>query len=84
MSGRLDSVTSGKFQGTLTDTIKTNGDVILDFADVQYVSSAGLRALLIGQKLAKGSGKEMILTNVPKIVLDVIKMTGFITFLTIK
>ena len=51
--------------------------LVLDFSEVEYVSSAGLRALLIGQKTANSKGGSMTLVNVADAVLQVFKMSGF-------
>jgi len=49
--GRLDNVSSAEFQATLLRAVMTGGaDVIVDFSDVDYVSSAGLRALTAASK----------------------------------
>ena len=75
--GRLDTVTSPKLQETLTETIASAAAVELDFAQVDYVSSAGLRVLLLGEKNAKASGKAMSLRNVSAEVMEVFEITGF-------
>ena len=50
-TGRLDNGTSAEFQLRLIEVLTTvESDVILDFAGVEYISSAGLRALMIASK----------------------------------
>jgi anti-sigma B factor antagonist len=83
LTGRLDTVTSSKLQPALTEAIQSYETVLLDFTGVDYVSSAGLRVLLKGQKIAQGAGKSMKLKNVSSEVTEVFDMTGFSGILTI-
>ena len=59
-------------------------NVILDFEEVEYVSSAGLRALLLGHKTAMSKGGSMVLTHVADMVMEVFQMTGFSNMLNIQ
>ena len=81
--GRIDTVTSPKLQEELTATIRSATKTELDFAKVDYVSSAGLRVLLLGEKNAKSAGKTMTLKNVSTEVMEVFDITGFSAILTI-
>ena len=47
-----------------------------NFADVSYISSAGLRALLIGQKTAGSKGGKFMIINANEAVLEVLRVTG--------
>ena len=84
LKGRIDTVTSPKLQDALAEVLSLTGDVVLDFAGVDYVSSAGLRVLLFGQKKSQASGKTMILKNVSSEVMEVFEITGFSGMLTIE
>ncbi|MCL2821389.1 MAG: STAS domain-containing protein [Oscillospiraceae bacterium] len=84
LKGRLDTVTSPKLQDALTEVLSGSGDVELDFAGIDYVSSAGLRVLLFGQKKSQSSGKSMKLKNVSPEVMEVFEITGFSGMLTIE
>jgi len=77
LTGRLDTVTSPILQKTLVEIMPGAQVIELDFADVDYVSSAGLRVLLFGHKNAQVSGKAMRLKNVSSDVREVFKITGF-------
>jgi len=81
--GRLDTITAPKLQTTLSEVLQSYEVAILDFIGVEYVSSAGLRVLLQGQKIAQGSGKNMKLKNVSSEVMEVFDITGFSGILTI-
>ena len=83
LNGRLDTVTSPKLQDALTEVLTDCDDVVLDFSGIDYVSSAGLRVLLFGQKKSQSSGKSMKLLNVSSDVLEVFEVTGFTGMLSI-
>lgn len=82
--GRIDANTSEDLQKEILLNFQKTKKLILDFGQVDYISSAGLRALLIGQKTAESKNAGMILCNVSELVLNVLTMTGFSTILTIE
>ncbi len=84
LSGRLDTTTAPELQMTLIPVFDEGMPVVLDFAGLQYVSSAGLRVLLMGEKAAKAKGGSMALVNVSAEIMDVFNMTGFADILTIR
>ncbi|MCL2755235.1 MAG: STAS domain-containing protein, partial [Oscillospiraceae bacterium] len=57
---------------------------ILDFTGLQYVSSAGLRVFLMGEKAAKSKDITMKLVNVSADIMEVFEMTGFANILKIE
>jgi anti-anti-sigma factor len=83
LEGRLDTTTSPQFQDTLISAFDEAKEIVLDFAKLVYVSSAGLRALLIGQKTASAKSASLMVCNVSGDVMEVLDMTGFSTMLTI-
>ena len=83
LSGRLDTTTAPQLQETLIPELDAAKQVELDFAELSYVSSAGLRVLLIGQKTAKAKDSSMTLCNVSGEIMEVFEMTGFADMLTI-
>lgn len=84
IEGRIDTNTSPQLQAELLKVFQGAAHVVLDFARVQYVSSAGLRALLIGQKTATSKKAKMELVNVPAVVMTVLDSVGFSKVLTIR
>ena len=84
VEGRIDTYTAETFEQALLELLEKESVVTVDFEDVEYVSSAGLRALLNGQKKASSQGKEMICVNINETVEEVLEMTGFIDILTIE
>jgi anti-anti-sigma factor len=83
VTGRVDTNTSPAFQDAIVDAYKTSPHLIIDFAGVDYLSSAGLRALLIGQKTATSKKAKFEMRNVRKSVFDIIKSVGFTKFITV-
>ena len=77
LTGRLDTTTAPGLQEALVPEFDTAKQVELDFAELTYVSSAGLRVLLIGEKTAKAKGSKQTLANVSDEIMEVFEMTGF-------
>ena len=84
LSGRLDTISAPKLQNELLPEFDTAKHIELDFAELVYVSSAGLRVLLSGEKTAKEKGGKMTLVNVSQDVMEVFDMTGFSDILNIE
>lgn len=81
--GRIDSTTSQEFSNVMNDVVKSNCDTVLDFTDVLYISSSGLRVLLEGRKkLSKDKSFKII--NVNESVMEVLELTGFSTIFDIE
>lgn len=83
ISGRLDSITAPQIEGDLKPDLVDIKRLELDIAGVDYVSSAGLRVLLIFQKQMNKSGA-MVVRNVAPSVMELFDMTGFNDILTIE
>lgn len=84
IEGRIDTITSPQFQQALLQTFQSAKKVVLDFAQVAYISSAGLRVLLIGQKTAQSKRATMSLIHVNETVQNVLDLVGFSAMLTIE
>lgn len=80
--GRLDTNTSKELEEALAPELDRFNALTLDFSELLYLSSAGLRVLLSVQKKMKG--KKFSLTNVNKNIMEVFEITGFVDFLTIE
>lgn len=83
LSGRLDTSTSPVLDRMIREDISESTDLILDFKELEYISSAGLRVLLGAQKRMKKAGS-LKLRNVCEEIMDVFEMTGFVDILTIE
>ena len=84
VAGRIDTNTSTQLQGEILRAFQGARQLTLDFSQVPYISSAGLRALLIGQKTAKTKGAAMELLHVQPAVMKVLQLSGFDSILTVK
>lgn len=84
VEGRVDTNTSPQFQQSILNAFQKKNDVVIDFLNVPAISSAGLRALLIGQKTAASKRGSMKLTNVGDVVKNVLDMSGFSSILTVE
>ncbi|MBQ2738863.1 MAG: STAS domain-containing protein [Oscillibacter sp.] len=80
---RLDTTTAPQFEKELSAQLEGVTELILDFAELSYVSSAGLRVLLSTQKVMNKQGK-MILRHVNENIMEVFEITGFVDILTIE
>ena len=79
ISGRLDTTTAPELEKELDFTGITS--VEFDLADLEYVSSAGLRVILMVQKNMKGN---FVLKNVKPEIMENFEITGFADILTIE
>ncbi|MBQ2830039.1 MAG: STAS domain-containing protein [Oscillospiraceae bacterium] len=84
VDGRVDTNTSPELQKEILAAFQTAKTLTLDLEKVAYVSSAGLRALLIGQKTAASKGAAMELIHVTPTVKTVLDSVGFSSILTIR
>jgi anti-anti-sigma factor len=78
IEGRIDSLTSQTIQQYL-ENLTESGErrIILDFSQINYISSAGLRILLLIQKQLKKVEGEIVLCNLSPAIADVFRMSGF-------
>ncbi len=85
VTGKLDVVASKAFEAELLAKLDSPEPVLfVDFADCAYVSSAGLRAVLIAAKTAKKSDRRLVLAGMNPIVREVFKVSGFDRMLVIE
>lgn len=83
LEGRLDTTTAPQLEAEFKQSIADNTELILDFAKLEYLSSAGLRVLLAAQKVMNKQGK-MVIRNVNDVIAEVFEVTGFADILTIE
>ena len=83
LSGRLDTITSPQLERELKELLPGAKELVLDFAGLEYISSAGLRVLLSAQKVMAKQG-EMKLTHVNETIMEIFEVTGFSEILTIQ
>ncbi|MBR3706831.1 MAG: STAS domain-containing protein, partial [Firmicutes bacterium] len=80
IEGRLDTTTAPQLEAELKQDIDGVEMLVLDFAALEYLSSAGLRVLLAAQKVMNRQGK-MIIRNVNETINEIFEVTGFIDIL---
>jgi len=80
---RLDSNTSGAFQDQLTKLIESESVIIVDMSDFNYVSSAGLRVLLVAAKQSKAAGHKLALCGLVPVVHMIFDISGFLSIFPI-
>jgi len=80
--GRLETVTAPQLESEIAGLAENILDLTLDFSALEYVSSAGLRVILMAQKKMAGRQGKMTLAHVNAAVKKVFDITGFSTILT--
>ena len=82
--GRLDSANSALVEGSLLERVTaTDGPVLLDLARLDYISSAGLRVVLVVAKRMKQAGRALVLCGLQPNIRDVFEISGFLTILDV-
>lgn len=82
--GRLDTNTSAELDAAIKKETISENAVVVDFAGVEYISSAGLRVLLALKRELDGQGKSLEIRNINAVVREIFNVTGFINVLTVK
>ena len=82
LTGRLDTTTAPALEAELNASLADVTELAFDFAQLEYISSAGLRVLLAAQKVMNKQGK-MTVRNVSSDIKEVFEITGFSDILTI-
>ena len=83
IAGSLDSTTSPEAQKSLTAMLAGAKKVALDFSELDYISSAGLRVLLGAAKQLRASGGKLGMFGLNQSVREVFEISGFSTILSI-
>lgn len=84
VSDRLDGITAPDLENCLDDTVKkTDSNIILEFSELKYISSAGLRVVLATVKKLKAENRDLCLAGLKGAVKDVFQLSGFYAILKI-
>lgn len=85
LAGRLDTTTAPQLETEINACLEGAGKLILDFQELEYLSSAGLRVLLSAHKafMKRGSG-ELLICHVNETINEVFEVTGFLDILNIE
>lgn len=77
LEGRLDTVTSQQLSDLLPTEKRRNLDIDFNFEKLEYVSSAGLRVLVLFKKEAQATNNKMVIRNINDVVKEIFTVTGF-------
>lgn len=77
LEGRLDTVTSQQLSDFLPTEKRRNLDIDFNFEKLEYVSSAGLRVLVLFKKEAQATNNKMVIRNINDVVKEIFTVTGF-------
>lgn len=83
ISGRIDTMTAPELETIVREAIDGLTELVFDLGGTAYISSAGLRILLLAQKRMNRQGT-MSVRNVSKDLMDIFEVTGFLHILTIE
>ena len=83
VSGRLDTMTAPQLESEITGHLDGITEFIMDFTDLEYISSAGLRVPLVTSKMMKGKGR-FVIRNINETVREIFEVTGFLDILTVE
>ena len=83
-SGRLDSNSAPALEAVLPARAQASPKLVLDLSGVPYVSSAGLRILLMGAKAARAAGHKLVLAGLSPSVREVFDISGFTSIFTLE
>ena len=83
VSGRLDTMTAPELESVIKDNMDGVEEPILDFKDLEYISSAGLRVVL-GARKAMGDKGSFAVRNLCSDVREIFDITGFSDIITIE
>ncbi len=82
MNGRLDSEAAHTVREQILSLTEQDCRILLNMAGVHYMSSAGLRVLLLIYRRIEEIAGAIIITGLDDRIRDVIEMTGFLDFFT--
>ena len=84
VEGRIDTITSQELDKEIQTEIGNFDSLIMDFANLEYISSAGLRVLIATQKKLKSENIPFVIKNVDDSVKEIFRMSGFDKILKIE
>ncbi len=84
IEGRIDTITSADLDKEINDELGNFNSLIMDFTNLEYISSAGLRVLIATQKKLKADNIPFVIKNVNDTVGEIFRMSGFNKILKIE
>ena len=83
ITGALNSQSAPELHEIIMDAVPDVTEMNFDFAGVEYLASAGLREILTAQQEMDDKDGKLTIKNVSQDIMDIFKMTGFLSILTI-
>ena len=84
LSGRLDAKAAKEAEAAFVDAASQAKDVVLDLSGMEYIASAGLRALKRLRSDVRENGGSLVVRGVQDDVMEILEMTGFAAMLAIE
>lgn len=84
VKGRIDTLTAPELKTQIEGALDGVMDLVLDFAGVDYISSAGLRTLMTAQNWMDARGGSMVIRNASGNIVGIFKVTGLDSFLVLE
>lgn len=84
IEGRVDTITSKELEQEINDELGNFDSLIIDFTELKYISSAGLRVLIATQKKLQQENIPFVIKNVNDAVGEIFRMSGFDKILKIE
>jgi len=85
--GRIDHRTAGEFEAALTPLVTAaaaaKGALVLDFSRIEYISSVGLRVLMIAAKKMREREAPLLVTELQSVVAEIFAISRFDRILTL-
>ncbi|MEM7060306.1 MAG: STAS domain-containing protein [Pseudomonadota bacterium] len=86
ISGRIDHTNSDNFLEELSvhaAEVSEGGGMVVDLGEVEYITSAGLRALLLAQRTLTAAGARLVVTRISGVVKEVFRISKFDSLLSV-
>ncbi len=83
VEGRLDTMSAGTFEEKLLPLIETTKNMVINLAELDYISSTGLRVFLIAQKKIQQAGGKLSLCALKPSIREIFDIAGFSTIFAI-
>ena len=77
LKGEINSSTAPELEEALKNSLENIKRLVFDFTELSYISSAGLRVLLVDKKTIDKNDGQMVVRNPNDSIMDVFEITGF-------
>lgn len=84
VDGRLDTVTAPELAAAIAEIEDGVKELVFDFSELEYVSSAGLRVILSTHKKLDAEGGKLVVRHPNDMIQSIFALTGFIEILNIE